>query len=134
MANLTILLFIVGSTFAELILVTLVPQQPLTQAAQGFLGVLLTLVMPGYAVYAALFPSYKSNTLNRIVYSFALSLCIAVVGGLLLNWTLGLSAKSWVAVLSGITLIASIFALVRTLPQVYRAQRTKRSTESRPSA
>ena len=121
MANLSILMFIIGSTFAELMLVTLAPQQPLALAAQVVLGVLLTLVMPGYALYAAISPNDK-NTLHRIVYSVALSLCIVVAGGLLLNWTLGMNAKSWVAVLCGVTLIASVFALVRALPHAYRPQ------------
>jgi uncharacterized membrane protein len=74
----------------------------------------LVLVVPGYALTAAVFPKRSLGVPERLVFSLGLSLVIVVLGGLLLNWTpFGLRASSWAVLLSGITLGAGVVALVR---------------------
>jgi hypothetical protein len=47
----------------------------------------LVLVLPGYAVTAALFPNRSLGVPERLVFSLGLSVAIVVLGGLLLNVT-----------------------------------------------
>jgi uncharacterized membrane protein len=62
-------------------------------------------------------PRHSSPTLGipeRLLFSVGLSLAIAVLGGLLLNWTpWGLQAESWALLLGGTALSASGLALIR---------------------
>jgi uncharacterized membrane protein len=84
--------------------------------SQIVLGLLLVLVLPGFAFTAALFPR-RAPTLRsteRVVFTFGLSLAITALSGFLLNWTsTGLRAESWYVVLSGVTLVGWIGALLR---------------------
>jgi uncharacterized membrane protein len=74
----------------------------------------LVLVLPGYALMSALFPRREFGIPERLVFSLALSLVIAVLGGLLLNLTpWGLRAGPWAVLLGGITLGACAATFVR---------------------
>jgi uncharacterized membrane protein len=78
----------------------------------------LVLVLPGYALTTALFPKRIFGISQRLVFSLALSLVIAVLGGILLNFTpWGLHAGPWAVFLGGITLVACVVALVRRRAQ-----------------
>lgn len=74
----------------------------------------LVLVLPGYALLAALFPRQVFGLPVYLVFSLGLSLAIVILGGLVLNLTpFGLRASSWVVFLSCITLGACAVALLR---------------------
>jgi uncharacterized membrane protein len=74
----------------------------------------LVLVVPGYALVAALFPARTLDTPERLLFSVGGSLAITIIGGFLLHlspW--GLRADSWVVLLSGMTCGAAVVALRR---------------------
>jgi uncharacterized membrane protein len=74
----------------------------------------LVLLLPGYALTAAMFPRGSLGLPSRLVFSLGLSLVIVILGGLALNWTpFGLHASSWSVLLGGITLCACVVTLVR---------------------
>jgi hypothetical protein len=78
------------------------------------LGLLLVLWLPGHAIVAALFPSWRLWAAERIVLHIAVSLGVTVVGGYLLNLTpWGLHATTWGVLLGTATLAAVGVALVR---------------------
>ena len=73
----------------------------------------LVFVLPGYSLVALLLPHYSDQAL-RLMIAVALSISVTGVLGLLLNFTpWGLNPQTWLYGLSGITLIASILALIR---------------------
>jgi uncharacterized membrane protein len=64
----------------------------------------------------AVFPSPTLGVPKRLIFGLGWSLAVAVLGGIVLNWTpWGLQRSSWSVFLSGITLGASAVALVRRL-------------------
>ncbi|HCI79328.1 MAG TPA: hypothetical protein DHW02_06535, partial [Ktedonobacter sp.] len=74
----------------------------------------LVLVLPGYALTSALFPERAFPVSQRLVFSIALSLVTAVLGGLLIDVTpFGLQTDSWAGILGGITLCACVVTLIR---------------------
>jgi uncharacterized membrane protein len=78
------------------------------------LSLLLVLVLPGYALTAALFT--RLDLAERILYSSGLSIVLTILGGFFLNWSpWSLSTTSWAVLLSGITLVASVAAAARRL-------------------
>jgi uncharacterized membrane protein len=71
--------------------------------ARVALGALLVLVLPGYALSAALFGPAALSRSERILLSIGLSLALAVFAGLLLNLTpVGLTPLSWAVLLFAI--------------------------------
>jgi hypothetical protein len=78
------------------------------------LSLLLTLVLPGYALTAALFPDAALPRTDRLLYSVGLSLVVTILGGFVLNWTpWGLRPQSWALLLSYITLGGCVTAVIR---------------------
>ncbi|MBV9354691.1 MAG: DUF1616 domain-containing protein, partial [Chloroflexi bacterium] len=74
----------------------------------------LVLLLPGYALTAAVDPEWRFDVPERLVLTLGGSLVVATLGGLVLNWTAwGLQAGSWAALLAGTTLSASALALRR---------------------
>jgi hypothetical protein len=94
-------------------------------AMRVIFAVPLVLLAPGYAVTAALFPDpvirlptvlrvNPTGTIERLLLSLGLSLAVASLGGLLLNLTpSGLQVQSWLLLLEGVTIGASVIALLR---------------------
>ncbi|MEA2623947.1 MAG: hypothetical protein QOH61_2857 [Chloroflexota bacterium] len=87
-------------------------------AAPGILtvpaGIALLLVLPGFGLQLALFPGPRLDRTERVVMSLGLSLCLAIVGGFLLNWsTSGLTAPSWGLLLGGVTALFAGVAWLR---------------------
>jgi hypothetical protein len=80
---------------------------------QGAVLAPLVLVVPGYAIAAALFPPASIRSLDRVVYSFVFSLSAASIGGLVLQLMLDLDRVAWLALLVLITLAASAVARSR---------------------
>lgn len=74
----------------------------------------LVLVLPGYALTAALFPRQTLGLPERLALTLGVSLAVSTLGGLALNWTpWGLQENSWWVMLAGVTLGASSIALLR---------------------
>lgn len=79
-----------------------------------FLAVCLAFFLPGFALTAAALPS-NLRIEERLTLSVGLSLALAALGGLLLNWTpWGLTAASWASFLVAVTLLGIAVALGRT--------------------
>lgn len=83
------------------------------------------LFCPGYALMAVLFPpqampvsgedTTRMDRSERFLLSVVLSLVAAIVGGLVLDRTrFGLTTTSWIVLLTGVTLVAAIPALIRS--------------------
>lgn len=75
----------------------------------------LLLILPGYAVVAALF--VQLDTAARIVLSVGTSIAVAVLGGLALDLTpWGLQLRSWTVLLTAVTVVGAVVAGVRRKP------------------
>lgn len=81
-------------------------------APAAVVGALLVLVAPGYAMQAALFPQAPSGPATRWLLTLGTSLCIAVLGGFLLNAApLGLTPMAWTLLLGAVTVAAGAVAI-----------------------
>jgi uncharacterized membrane protein len=77
-------------------------------------GLPLALVLPGYALTAALFPGPAPGPAERIALILGISLASLAVVGLALNVTApGLTATTWTAALATLTLAAVLLAVRR---------------------
>lgn len=77
-------------------------------------GVLLALVLPGYALSAAAFRMRSVRTAERAALTLGLSLSVAILGGLVLDaLPSGLETDTWLFLLGGVTVTASVIALWR---------------------
>ena len=87
----------------------------LTSSVAGIIvGLPFTLLLPGYALTAALFAKTTLGFTERCLFTLGLSLVTLTLSGLLLNLTpWGLQAGSWVIALSVITLAAGAVAIWR---------------------
>lgn len=72
----------------------------------------LVLFLPGYAITAAAFPRGVPHA-ETIVYALAFSLCAAILGGVLTQVLLPLTAAVWALLLTAITLLACLVAAGR---------------------
>jgi hypothetical protein len=83
-------------------------------AVRVLVGLLLVLELPGAALTAAMFPPGQLGAFERLLYGLGLSLALAVLAGFALHWTpWGLQAASWVTLLAGIALAATVVAYRR---------------------
>ncbi len=74
----------------------------------------LVVVLPGFALTAALFRQSLLTTAEQVLLSLGLSLVMAVLSGFVLDWTpWGLGTVSWLILLGSITLIAGGVAFFR---------------------
>jgi uncharacterized membrane protein len=68
----------------------------------------LVLALPGYAIAANLFAPRSIGWIERGVYTVALSIAVAAVGGLLIQLALDLSRDVWALFLAAITITAAL--------------------------
>src|SRR6185312_13171249 len=95
-------------------------------------GVLLALVLPGYALSAAVFRMRSVRTAERAALTLGISLSVAVLGGLVLDALPGgLETQTWLFLLGGVTVTASVIALWRRTRHA-TAMRILESRQSRP--
>src|SRR5207248_8776698 len=81
-------------------------------------GLPLALILPGYALTAALFPTRQIGVAERLTLTIGISLAGLALVGLGLNWTpWGLTVPSWTTSLGGLTLAATLLALMRRPPR-----------------
>ena len=84
-----------------------------TSAIQLGLGVLLILVLPGYALVAGLVRG-ELGLIERLMLSVGASIGLAVLGGFVLNITpWGITPRSWALLLGGLTLLCCAVAAIR---------------------
>ena len=77
-------------------------------------AVALVTVLPGYTLATAIFINTPLGILEKFAFSCGFSLGMVSLGGLLLNYTYwGIQSVSWVILLGGISLTASVIAIVR---------------------
>jgi uncharacterized membrane protein len=97
---------------AVLMLLTLLDWQ--SNPIRVLFAIALVTILPGYALTTAIFTSTPLGTPEKFAFSCGFSLGTVALGGLLLNYThWGIQSASWVLLLGGISLIASVIALVR---------------------
>jgi hypothetical protein len=84
------------------------------ETARLVAGLMLVLALPGYTLTAAIFPGRRLDLPERLALAVGLSLATAVLGGLALGGTpWGITTVGWVALMTGVTLIAGLVAWVR---------------------
>ena len=77
-------------------------------------AIALVTILPGYALTTAIFISTPLGIMEKIAFSFGFSLGMTSLGGLILNYIpWGIQSVSWVVLLGGISLIASVIAIAR---------------------
>lgn len=82
-------------------------------------AVLFTVVLPGYAITAALYPRATIGALERLTLTLSISLAVATLGAVVLNATpRGIHSDSWALMLGGVTLAATAIAMYRRPPLV----------------
>ncbi len=105
------LLFVALYTLIGFITVVIKPPIPLLRV---ILTLPLVLLLPGYALVAAIFPRRLPCPTERLVMTLALSVASTAIAGLLLNYTAsGLTDWTWLVTLPGITWGACLIAAVR---------------------
>lgn len=74
----------------------------------------LVTILPGYALTTAIFVNTPLGIMEKVAFSFGFSLGMTSLGGLLLNYSpWGIQSSSWVILLGGVSIIASVATLVR---------------------
>jgi uncharacterized membrane protein len=77
-------------------------------------ALLLTFLLPGYALQAAMITTPTLGKAERLLLSLGLSLAVAILGGFILNLTAwGLRTSSWAVWLGAITVAGCLAAMVR---------------------
>jgi Protein of unknown function (DUF1616) len=87
---------------------------PAPTALRVVAGIPLVLLLPGFALTSAVFARRRLGRLDVLFLSLAFSLSIVVLGTLVLNalpW--GLTRTTWTALVVGVAIVASVWALVR---------------------
>jgi hypothetical protein len=103
-------------------------------AARVVPAILLALVAPGYALSVALLPESRDG-FERCLLALGLSLCVIVLGGLILDLTpWGLTSRSWGISLAAFTLAACALAKRRRSAVAPAATPDEKSQESSPPA
>lgn len=83
-------------------------------AIRGLSGILLGVVIPGYAAMLAGFPEKTPAIAEQVVYSVGMSVVLVMLTGLALNGTTGgLEASRWACALETLTLFAGAVTLLR---------------------
>jgi uncharacterized membrane protein len=109
--NLADLVLVSGFALAALTITLLGVEHP---ALRLLLGLPLAVLLPGYALTAALFPHPTLPGTDRALYTLGLSLCALILSGFALNalpW--GLVPKSWAVILAELTLGGCVVAFAR---------------------
>jgi|GEM_PF-911436 len=95
---------------------------PLLLFLRVIVGLPMVLLLPGYALVAALFPDRSIGLAERMVMTVGGSLVSAIAAGVVLNYISDIRRESVLVALSIITLVASLLAYVRRTNQVARGE------------
>jgi uncharacterized membrane protein len=105
------LLWVAVAALVGALTVIVKPPIPLVRVA---LTLPLVMVLPGYALVAAIFPRRLPRFAERWLMAVVLSLATVAAFGLILNWTAhGIAEPSWLILLPGVTWGACLIAAVR---------------------
>jgi hypothetical protein len=72
----------------------------------------LVFVLPGFALASALFPP-SMGWIERLLVSLGFSFAVCIIGGFVLNWTVGITKVAWIVILVATTVAGAFFAHVR---------------------
>jgi uncharacterized membrane protein len=97
---------VIAASLASLVLIVI----PFGGLPKELALVPLALILPGYAISAAMFMPGSITRGERLVYTFSLSVGATAIGGLVWQLFFGLSRASWAFVLVAIVLIAAMIA------------------------
>lgn len=87
------------------------PNLPLLLRAT--LALPLVFYLPGYGIVGAAIPRMPSLRLEHIIFSVGGSICVTVLVGLLLNFTVGMTVEAWTIALTSVTLMGCLLTTVR---------------------
>jgi hypothetical protein len=76
----------------------------------------LLLFLPGYALVWALFARATLDRASMLLLSIALSLAVVIIGSVALQWAGPLERSTWVALATGVTVVAGSVAVLRAGP------------------
>lgn len=113
------LLLVAAASLASLGLMAI----PVDGLVKALLLVPAVLVLPGYAISRAIFPFGRLPGEERLVYTFALSVGAAALGGLVWQLAFDLDRFTWAAVLTAITLLSCGIAQRRRATPKARRER-----------
>lgn len=107
---------LVGSSIVACAAVAVAFAPGVPTVVRVLLGLPLVLVLPGYTLTALATPSLGRGRwgADKILFSLGTSISVAVLGGLVLNFTpWGLERRSWSLLLAVFTIVAAMGAVVR---------------------
>jgi uncharacterized membrane protein len=107
------LLITAAASLASLVLIAV----PFGGLAKGILLLPMVLVLPGYALAAAMSPPGTLSRSERAVYAVALSVGAAALGGLVWQFAFDLGREVWALLLASITLAGCAIAQRRRTRQ-----------------
>lgn len=88
-------------------------------------GLALLFVLPGFAVWTALFPRRREDALRTITFTVGISVAVGVLGGVTMGAYGVLSTETWGALMAGVTIVAALCAQARPpAPDTPRPRRT----------
>lgn len=92
---------------------------PASTVVHLVLGLLLVLVLPGYALTELLFAKGQLTRTERLLYTLGGSVMVATLGALLLNQLpSGVQTNGWIGLLVGVTLIGTLLGALKRQPAV----------------
>jgi uncharacterized membrane protein len=91
----------------------LVALTPITGPVRTAALLPLVLILPGYALGAALFMPAEISRELRIVLSVPFSVAVSVLGGVMVQLVIGLDRPVWAGLLASATVLAAVVALRR---------------------
>ena len=110
------LLCLVAGTILAMFISLGLPETSLVRVPSGLL---LSLVLPGYGITVAAFPGRSFSRGERVLFTFGLSMAVAVLSGIALNWSpWRLNTASFTFFLGGVTLVACVIAVLRRVRMV----------------
>lgn len=90
---------------------------PASTIVHLILGLLLVLILPGYALTELLFAKGQLTRTERLLYTLGGSVMVATLGALLLNQVPGgVQTNGWIGLLVGVTLIGTLLGALKGQP------------------
>lgn len=76
-------------------------------------GLALLLVLPGYAIWSALFPHRREDPVRTVTFSVGLSVVVAIIAGVEIGAYDLYSTEAWAGLMAGVTVFAALIARAR---------------------
>jgi uncharacterized membrane protein len=119
--------------FLALSVIYLLPVEYPLVIGRWILGTVLVAYVPGFSLVQALFPGAKElDGIERLAYSLGLSVALAMVVAILLNWTpWGIRLEPVTISLAAVTMVLAVIGAYRQY-LVLRAEQTESPVQSKP--